>query len=67
VGPTPTNFVFLHQKRRCLAVVFVVLLFSDPNPFPQSSSKPMVFSHWFPEFGLGSPGPFSKGLGGGRF
>ena len=52
------------QNRCCSDIVFVVVLFSDSIPFPQSSPKTMVFSHCFPEFGLGSPGPFSKGLGG---
>ena len=57
------DFNFLFQKRCCSDIVFVVVLSSDPNPFHQSSSKPMVFSHCFPEFSLGGPATFLKGAG----
>ena len=64
---SPNNFIFRHQKRCCSDIVFVVVLLCDPNLFPQSSPKTMVFSHYFPEFSLGDPTPFLKGVGGGFF
>ena len=53
-----------YKKQYCSAIVFVVILLGDPIPFPQSSSKTMVFSHCFPEFSLVGPATFLKGAGG---